>query len=48
MLILETNKDNIFFVGINDFEGFVKVLNETKKINHYLREIPVMNYGVKW
>lgn len=48
MLIIETKKENLFFVGINDFKGFMTLLNQTKNKNHYLKQIPVMNYGVKW
>ncbi|MFH0874679.1 MAG: hypothetical protein V1859_01990 [archaeon] len=48
MLILETTKDQIYFVGVNDYENFLKILNGAKTQNTYLNNVPIMNYGVKW
>ena len=48
MLILETIDHEIFFVGINDANGFLDNLNSIKEENTYLNKIPLMNYGIKW
>lgn len=43
MLILETKKDKIYFVGINDYDKFFRILSETKHRNQYLKDLPIMN-----
>ncbi|MBD3203358.1 hypothetical protein GF327_03630 [Candidatus Woesearchaeota archaeon] len=48
MLILETKMDEIFFVGVNDSNGFFKNLKKAKNVNPYLSNLPVMNFGIKW
>ena len=48
MLIIETRDDDIYFIGINDFEGFVKnIKNEVRK-NPFLNQLPIMNYAARW
>ncbi len=45
MMIIETDKDKVYFVDIIDQEGFVESVEKIAKSNHIVSEIPVLMYG---